>query len=358
MENFSDQYSKIDKITIENDTLNKMTKPKLVETLLIALTALKLADNHMKKQADSIMRSNDELLKQCELSRTLTEKCSSDSFRDRGLPPKANEISDKASYAETVKTSPLIFKPTSNTKMSKDQITDKMSQALGKVKVTSAKVTDNGKIVVNIPNTECRSKVKDSLSNTFSNNFCFEENKTILPKITITGVPIDMNDETLLSEIRAKDMVINNEVTNNATFSVVKTWTNKNRPGASYFKNVVVKCSPKIRKHVMENNNGYVYVGLRSCKTFDHYFVPQCYHCYKLNHFAKDCPDKDKAQTCGRCSGRHKTNECTNSLQKCVNCSKSRNSDFKHCSYSKECPTLLKAKELVSRKTNYNIEKN
>ena len=49
MGNFSNQYSKIDKIPIENDTLNKMNKPKLVETLLVALTALKIADNHMKK---------------------------------------------------------------------------------------------------------------------------------------------------------------------------------------------------------------------------------------------------------------------------------------------------------------------
>ena len=135
------------------------------------------------------MRSNDELLKQCQLSRTLAGKCSNDGFRDKDMPLKAKENSEKASYAETVQTSMLVFKPTTNTKMSKDQIADKMSQALGKVKVTSAKVTENGKIVVNIPNTECHSKVKESLSSTFSNNFCFEENKTIMPKITITGVP-------------------------------------------------------------------------------------------------------------------------------------------------------------------------
>ena len=359
MEEFSEHYKKVDNLPMENDSLNKLNKPKLIESLMIALTALKLADVHLKKQADLIMKTNMELLKQCELSRTLSENCNSKNGQSKDPPTNSKNCSDNASYSETVKTSLLVLKPTTSTQLCKDQITNQMSQALGKTKVSSAKVTDNGKIVVNIPNTECQSEVKNSLLNTFSDNFCFEENKKIMPKITVTGVPVDMSDEALLTEICAKDTVINNEINKNAVFSVVKTWTNKNRPGSSRYKNVLVKCSPEIRNHVIKNNDGYLYVGLTSCKTFDHFFVPQCFHCYKFNHFARDCPDKDKPQTCGRCSGNHKTNECrNNNRQKCVNCSQSRGNDFKHFSYSKDCPSLLKAKELVFRRTNYESEKN
>ena len=359
MEEFSQCYGKINSIPIESDSLNKLTKPKLIESLMLALTALKLADIHLKKQADSILRSTDELLKQCELSRTLSQKCCKNPVQKDNISTKPNSISSNASYADTVKNSLLVLKPTQSSSMTKDQITDKMSHALGKLKVTSAKVSDNGKIVVNIPSTESQSKVKDSLINTFSDNFSLEENKQFSPKITVTGVPVATSNETLLSEICVKDSVIDAEVKNDAMFSVVKSWTNKNRPGVSKYKNVLIKCSPKIRNHVINNNHGYVYVGLTRCRTFDHFFVPQCYHCYKFNHFAKDCPNKDKPQTCGRCSGQHKTQNCnTNNSEKCVNCSQSRNNDFKHCSYSRECPLFLKAKDLVIRKTNFDTEKN
>ena len=105
---------------------------------------------------------------------------------------------------------------------------------------------------------------------------------------------------------------------NEATFSVVKSWTSKMFTGTQHFKNVMIKSSPQIRKHIMKDNGGYVYVGLSRCKSYDHFFVPQCYHYYKFNHFADDCPDKDMPPTCGKCTGRHKTNDCNrDSIEVC-----------------------------------------
>ena len=68
--------------------------------------------------------------------------------------------------------------------------------------------------------------------------------------------------------------------------------------------------SPQIRKNIMKDNDGYVYVGLSRCESFDHFFVKQCYHCYKFNHFADECPDKDMPATCGKCAERHKRKDC------------------------------------------------
>ena len=69
----------------------------------------------------------------------------------------------------------------------------------------------------------------------------------------------------------------------------------------------------------MKDNDGYVYVRLLRCKSFDLFFVAQCYHCYKFNHVSGECPDKDMPATYGKCAGRHKTNDCNlNSLEKCV----------------------------------------
>ena len=43
----------------------------------------------------------------------------------------------------------------------------KTSQALNKIKVTSTKVTENGEIIVNLPNKETQSEVEESLVSTF-----------------------------------------------------------------------------------------------------------------------------------------------------------------------------------------------
>ena len=48
MEQSSYEYFKLSHLSKDSETLNKQTKPKLVESLVIALTALQLADSCMK----------------------------------------------------------------------------------------------------------------------------------------------------------------------------------------------------------------------------------------------------------------------------------------------------------------------
>ena len=141
-----------------------------------------------------------------------------------------------------------------------------------------------------------------------------------MPKIAITNFPNEMTDEVLVTNICDKDAFLNSEINNDCIFSVIKSWISKRYTGTPNFKNVVIKPYPQIRKH-MKDNDGYVYVGLPMCKSFDHFFVPQYYHCYNFNHFAGQCPDKDMPATCDKCAGRQKTKDCNcNSLKKCVNC--------------------------------------
>ena len=86
-----------------------------------------------------------------------------------------------------------------------------------------------------------------------------------MPKITFTNVPNDMTGEALVTKIYDKDVFLNSEINNDATFSVIKPWTSKMYTGTTNFKSVMIKCSPQIRKHIMKDNDGYVYVGLSRC---------------------------------------------------------------------------------------------
>ena len=108
----------------------------------------------------------------------------------------------------------------------------------------------------------------------------------------------------------------------------------------------------------MKDNDGYVYAGLSRCKSFDHSFVPQCYHCYQFNNFAGECPDKDMPATYGKCAGRHKTKDCNrNSLNKCINCVRICERNFKHNAFSRQCPVMIKARAFVIMKTDLDGEK-
>ena len=124
--------------------MNKQTKPKLVESLMIVIIALQLAYSYKKKQSDTILKSMDQIMKQTELTRTCIKNKKTES---------PNESSSKNfSYAEAVQLSPIVLKPLSSQTLSKVQTNGKMSQALDEIKVAYAKVTENGKILVNVPN--------------------------------------------------------------------------------------------------------------------------------------------------------------------------------------------------------------
>ena len=161
-----------------------------------------------------------------------------------------------------------------------------------------------------------------------------------MPRFTITEVPIDMTDEVLVTKICVQDAFLSSEINNNITFLVKKSWTSKRYCGTPNFMNVMIKCSPQIRKHIIKEYDGYVYVGLTRCKSFDHY---SCYYCFNFNHFARECPYKDMPATCDKCAERHKTKDCNrNSLVKSVNCVQNRDRNVKHSAFSRKCPAMVK----------------
>ena len=108
----------------------------------------------------------------------------------------------------------------------------------------------------------------------------------------------------------------------------------------------------------MTDNDGYVYVGLSRCKSFDHFIEPQCFHCYLINHFTGECPDEDMPATCDKCAGSHKTKDCNrNSLVKCVNCVHNCERNFNHNAFSHDFPAMVYVGAFVLRKIHLDGEK-
>ena len=73
-----------------------------------------------------------------------------------------------------------------------------------------------------------------------------------MPKFTITNVLNDVTDEAHVTKMCYKDAFLNSEINNYTTFLMIKSWTSKKHTGTLNFTNVMIKCSPQIRKHIMK----------------------------------------------------------------------------------------------------------
>ena len=113
-------------------------------------------------------------------------------------------------------------------------------------------------------------------------------------------------------------------------------------------KNLLLRCSLKIRNYMVGTNAGWIYLNLGRYKVYDRFFLPQGYQCCSPNHFARSCSDKDKPIVCGKCAAAHKNKECTSNTLKCINCVRQRQGDDNnHCYISKNCTILIRMRMAI-----------
>lgn len=84
--------------------------------------------------------------------------------------------------------------------------------------------------------------------------------------------------------------------------------------------------------------------------------VLRCYQCGEFGHMSTEC--KNNA-TCSKCSGSHKTSDCTSTVLKCVNCLKmnknrSAKLDVNHPAFSTECEIFRKLYEQKKSSLHFN----
>ncbi|KZC11746.1 hypothetical protein WN55_03583 [Dufourea novaeangliae] len=96
-------------------------------------------------------------------------------------------------------------------------------------------------------------------------------------------------------------------------------------------------------------------IGWRKCLVFDYYNVKRCFKCWGYYHIAKYCTRQD---TCYKCAGNHKANDCTATKKRCINCMyKNKTYNVKindeHESVSVECPAYIRALEEEKKRTDW-----
>ena len=143
-------YEPLKTLSLDASKLEKIgTKTEMAKTMASALDALKTANELIAKQADLVMATNQELTKQCEIARNSNVKM--------------NEKSFSAALKKPTFAPKIILRPADNaTQQNPEVINNALKDALKNIQVNSARVSNNGTVVVDVPSLETHAIALDN----------------------------------------------------------------------------------------------------------------------------------------------------------------------------------------------------
>ena len=191
----------------------------------------------------------------------------------------------------------------------------------------------------------------------------------LLPKITISGVPVSIlesisSDESIdkdrmrelekkiiIEKIKEKNPSIADLVDLEHTLSVVFVGRVKRFEKDTL--TIGLKVSPLIRSTLFLQQCGMIYLDYSRYNVSDRYYIKQCYHCQLLGHTSDDCPDNkaSKPSVCMYCSENHRSKMCPNKrqtdLHNCARCKSSTSTSDSsgyttHHAGSTSCPMIIR----------------
>ena len=348
-ENFLEIYNEVALLQVEPQTWRKnLKKDEAIDKVLsLAMKTLDYAKTLIVKQSDLIMNTTLELMKERDSTRNSVQKTYSDVLRT-GNSSEGSRI--------VKQTPPLIVKniPSNN------EAKTKLQDALKEIAVNSTRTNKDGDLIVHFPDQDNRNAGRESLMNAFNEEIEIQNPKKYVPKITVFDIPMEIQSNDFKSTISLKDPSLKQMLEDGEMLEIVKYIEIKNDSGNLISYKAILKCSKKIRNHIMCKKNGYLYMNLSRCRVVDKFNVIQCFHCQKFNHVADKCPDKSNPRVCGKCSDRHSSNvRCSSSNVKCVNCMRDGSSvPTDHVSFSQKCPHFLREKNILISKIDFTDEKN
>ena len=205
-----------------------------------------------------------------------------------------------------------------------------------KMPVTKAFTNTSGDLVLVCDSVDTRDKLKDITS---KKNL---ELKTVVGKkenITIVGLSKKLTKEEVVERLVSQNQFLTqfctvNDVNEHFTVHDIKSI----KANENVFQ-IFASVSGKLREG-LRNFKDKVTIGITVCKIYDRVFVKRCNNCQGLGHYYKDCKSPN-TPTCANCSGAHRTDACSSTVKKCINCSFKGLTPCDHTAYDSRCPTLI-----------------
>ena len=215
------------------------------------------------------------------------------------------------------------------------------------VSVVESYQNKSGDLMVVCESVDSRNQLKDIVTN--SGNIIVNAPREMRHSVTIVGLPTQYEKEEVI-EILVKqnrfirDFAQNNKIDDHIRVHIIKPLKNKETCFQAF-----CDVSTILREGFHHYNNKLT-LGLTTCKIYDRYNIKRCYNCQKFGHYAKDCPTNG-VPVCGKCSEEgHNTRDCQKNENKCINCTRDKNTDPHHTTSSQMCPALIKEQDLMKKK--------
>lgn len=170
---------------------------------------------------------------------------------------------------------------------------------------------------------------KNNLNDLDSNNLKVSKYKKC--RLIVFGLPSDLSDNEIKEEIENLEGMQSHEV------EIIKKL--KGKDGMS---NIIFETDLKAKTILTSKKVCLSYVRTKIAPCIR---ILKCYNCNEIGHQSHQC---NKETTCAKCAGKHKSDECISTEEKCVNCSK----DFNHRSDSRLCPSFINYKKDLIRRAN------
>lgn len=296
----------------------------------------------MGKMANSLV----DLVKKVNL---LTEKINS--FGPNATT-SARVTPDNKSYANVASSKPV--KPAVVIKPKNKQHSKKTMEEIVKtvdkksVNVCSTRNARNGGVILQCSNATETMKVKQIVHEKLGDEYEVLLPAVKDPRLRITNIDSQIADESVIEELK-----LNNENIRDIEMKLVAVISKKFRGTTT--KEAIVEVKSTVYKKLLEI--GELNLPWRECRIIEHLYLKRCFKCCGFSHIAGQC--KQTTQSCSKCAGNHKLDDCKSKKLCCVNCkaaneSSKMNLKTNHHAYSKECSILQRRLVVLRNKIEYN----
>ncbi|XP_053214858.1 uncharacterized protein LOC128398068 [Panonychus citri] len=132
-----------------------------------------------------------------------------------------------------------------------------------------------------------------------------------MPRVRIIGIlqGDDIIDNILLNMFKF------NKYMNEQNISIIKPA--KNNQNNKNNRDIIIQVTPAVRSE-LQNNHGYISMGIKHYKAVDHFDIMYCSSCHQLNHWRSQCTTQS---VCKNCAELHHIDFCENpNNKKCATC--------------------------------------